>query len=203
MPFARSSSDVTLEETDASGRDRPGLSGIGASGEDLPGFRAVYLAHHPSIYRFLFRMVGVRAEAEDLAQEVFLRYYRKFHSGAGDHLRPWLYRVAMNLAHNSRRDWLRLTRRHFLAGGAGETLGEGPADPARSLERAAERDRVRSVLDGLPARAQRLLSLRYAGLSYEEIAIALELPATSVGKLLSRAEDAFRKAYLEQTREDV
>jgi RNA polymerase sigma-70 factor (ECF subfamily) len=64
-------------------------------------------------------------------------------------------------------------------------------------ERADERSRVRRTLASLKSRSAQLLALRYSGLSYAEIAAALELPQASVGKLLARAEAEFEARYLE------
>jgi len=55
------------------------------------------------------------------------------------------------------------------------------------------RDEVRTVLARIPERSAALLALRYSGLSYAEIAQALDVRASSVGTLLRRAEDAFRR----------
>ena len=59
----------------------------------------------------------------------------------------------------------------------------------------AEQQRVREVLLTLKPRLARLLLLRYSGLSYAEIASALEIAPSSVGTLLARAEKAFEQAY--------
>ncbi|HKW77461.1 MAG TPA: sigma factor-like helix-turn-helix DNA-binding protein, partial [Candidatus Limnocylindria bacterium] len=61
------------------------------------------------------------------------------------------------------------------------------------VESAETRAEVRAALARLPDRSASLLALRYSGLSYEEIAAALGLQRSSIGTLLRRAEDAFRK----------
>ncbi|MGH2492201.1 MAG: sigma-70 family RNA polymerase sigma factor, partial [Candidatus Limnocylindria bacterium] len=66
-------------------------------------------------------------------------------------------------------------------------------DPAEAAETAETRSEVRAALARLPDRSAALLALRYSGLSYEEIAAALGLRQSSIGTLLRRAEDAFRK----------
>jgi RNA polymerase sigma-70 factor (ECF subfamily) len=70
---------------------------------------------------------------------------------------------------------------------------EAAPDPARAAETAETRSEVRAALARLPDRSGALLALRYSGLSYEEIAAALGLRKSSIGTLLSRAEEAFRK----------
>ena len=63
---------------------------------------------------------------------------------------------------------------------------------------AEEQERVRLVLALIPARQAELLVLRSHGLSYDELAAALELNPASIGTLLSRAQNAFRKEYLKR-----
>jgi RNA polymerase sigma-70 factor (ECF subfamily) len=72
---------------------------------------------------------------------------------------------------------------------------EQQSDPQDEYLRREERERVRAALARLPERAAKLLLLRYAGMSYGEIAGALELAPASVGTLLARAERAFLAAY--------
>ena len=71
-----------------------------------------------------------------------------------------------------------------------------PAPPTDAATLAAERvDAVRRALAQLPPRDRQLLLLRYAGYSYGEIAAVLDVAPGSVGTMLVRATDAFRKAY--------
>ena len=78
-----------------------------------------------------------------------------------------------------------------------ERLAEPSAqlDPHAEVVRAEERIRVRAALARLPERQGKLLLLRYAGLSYAEIAAALQVAPGSVGTLLVRAERAFIQTY--------
>jgi RNA polymerase sigma-70 factor (ECF subfamily) len=68
-------------------------------------------------------------------------------------------------------------------------------DPATALEQAQERQRVRSALARMRPRSARLLVLRHSGLSYAEIAAALQVAPASVGTLLARAEREFEEHY--------
>ena len=76
-------------------------------------------------------------------------------------------------------------------------LAEPPAhiDPQDELARAEDRALVRAAIAKLPERQGQLLPLCYAGLSYSEIAGALDLAPASVGTLLARAERAFEAVY--------
>ena len=68
-------------------------------------------------------------------------------------------------------------------------------DPAEKVVRDEVKVAVRVVLARLPERQAQLLLLRQMGLSYAELATACDIAPGSVGKLLSRAADAFRKVY--------
>jgi len=163
---------------------------------DEDEFEALFLAHYDSIYRMLFRLVGSQQQAEDLAQETFLRLYRqRFPEGQEHNVRAWLFRVATNLAYNALRSGRRRERREEVAGREGMEEGNLSPDPAETALRSDERETVRQVLAGLRPRQSQLLLLRYAGLSYRELAEVLEVAPGSVGTLLSRAEAAFEKAY--------
>jgi RNA polymerase sigma-70 factor (ECF subfamily) len=63
---------------------------------------------------------------------------------------------------------------------------------------AAEQEHVRTVLGALDARQAELLVLRASGLSYTEVAAALELNPASVGTLIARAQQAFRKEFIQR-----
>jgi RNA polymerase sigma-70 factor (ECF subfamily) len=140
------------------------------------------------------RVVG--SDAEDVVQEALIKL-------ADDPVgrRPtvevaaWLRRVCLNLAFNRRRDLDR-----WRARAARSELGpDTPEPPDEVVIRQEEQERVRSVLDGLGDRPASVLLLRYSGHSYAEIAATLDIPISSVGSTLARAERAFRAAYPEET----
>lgn len=160
-------------------------------------FDALFLAHYASVYRLLYRIVGAREDAEDLAQETFLRLARqRFPAGRTHNVRAWLYRVATNLAYNLLRGENRRARRQeqFTM----QAASDG-SDPAGAAVVADERVAVRRALACLPQKQAQLLLLRHAGLSYRELADALGIAPGSVGTLLARAEAAFEKAYRAET----
>jgi RNA polymerase sigma-70 factor (ECF subfamily) len=163
---------------------------------DKADFESLFLAHYDGVYRLLFRIVGSREEAEDLAQETFLRLSRQhFPEGRDHNVRAWLYRVATNLAYNALRGQLRQERRQEAVARQAAMNDSQPPDPAEVVLRDDERETVRRVLAGLPSRQAQLLLLRYAGLSYRELADAVGVAPGSVGTLLARAEAAFEAAY--------
>jgi RNA polymerase sigma-70 factor (ECF subfamily) len=165
-------------------------------------FEALFREHWGRVVRLLQRLVSDPSEAEDLALETFLRLYR-------DHRRQqdntnfggWLYRVATNLGLQSIRSWKRRERYETTAGR--NVLEEIPeSSPAEILAREEERRMVRRALARMNGRQSRLLILRYSGLSYQEIASALDLAPASIGPLLVRAEREFEKQYRALAQED-
>lgn len=168
------------------------------SGEER-AFEVLFATHWSPVYGILFRLVGDRQEAEDLAQEVFIRLLRN-PPDLRDHptITPWLYRVATNLGYNALRKGAREARRQERVqrmSEAEESSGDRSVDPEGASLAREERSLVREALSRLPEREQACLVLRYSGLSYAEVADSLGVRANSIGTLLARAEERFRRAY--------
>ena len=161
-----------------------------------PDFEALFQQHWARLCGLLFCLVGDRAEAEDLALDAFYQLYRR--PPDDDHnLGGWLYRVGTRLGFNALRH--RQRRLRYEAEAGRQALQEAPGlDPAQQVEKALERQRVRAVLEQMKPRSARLLLLRHTGLSYAEIATALEIAPGSVGTLLARAEAEFEQEYRRQ-----
>jgi RNA polymerase sigma factor (sigma-70 family) len=155
-------------------------------------FVELFNAHFHRIFRYLDRLSGDPELAADLAQEAFLRLYRR--GSAPDAPEPWLITVATNLFRNARST--RTRRLHLLAATRGEDLlADPPPSPAQAADAAESHRRVRAAIDGLPERERLMLLLRAEGYSYRDIAAALDLNEASVGTLLARAKRAFREIY--------
>lgn len=139
------------------------------------------------IYRYVCRLIGKRAEAEDLTQETFLRLFDSLQKGqAMGNLRPWLYRVAHNLAI----DWLRQQGRleQIEDDALPLTASIDPAPNAEQRLLANERHRrLRDVLRQVSPQQRHCLFLRAEGLSYREIGEALGISVSSVATFLGRA----------------
>ena len=165
--------------------------------ESSVDFESLFGMHWARVYAVIFRIVGDPAEAEDLALEAFLKLHRKMEQvmqAEAISTSGWLYRVATNLGLNALRAQKRRDRYEMEAGK--QSIEAAPAEnPARLYERLEERDRVRQVLSKMKPRSAKVLLLRHAGLSYAEIAAAVQVSPNSIGKLLSRAEKEFEKRY--------
>ncbi len=156
-------------------------------------FETAFREHYPRVYGVLFRLVGDRAEAEDLALETFWKLWERPPARA-ESLGGWLYRVAVRLGYNALRAAQR-RRRYEENAGQEVLMFNAPVDPAQTAERRARRARVRAALSQMPPREAQLLILRHSGLAYKELAEALGVAPGSVGTLLARAEKEFERLY--------
>ncbi|MBP6015446.1 MAG: sigma-70 family RNA polymerase sigma factor [Candidatus Promineofilum sp.] len=99
---------------------------------DAHAFDALFHRHYDRVYGVLFRLVGERAEAEDLAQETFLRLYKRVDRGRplsmDENIGGWLYRVAMNLGYNALRSRRRMDERNGYMIPGDEAIVEQEAD---------------------------------------------------------------------------
>jgi RNA polymerase sigma-70 factor (ECF subfamily) len=159
-------------------------------------FSRIFEAEYHRLYRYLDRASGDPDLAADLAQEAFIRLYRR--GAMPDHPGVWLITVALNLFRNvsstaTRRK--RLLARAWTRGnpGAEQSL------PVQLGESGESSERVRLALRELSQRDQQLLLLRAEGYRYHELAAALSLNEASIGTLLARAKRAFRDAYEEKS----
>jgi RNA polymerase sigma factor (sigma-70 family) len=161
---------------------------------DEAGFRTVFLQHYARIVSLLVRLLGDRTHAEEIANDAFWRLYRQPTLQVDGNVGGWLYRTATNLGIDQLRSTAR-RRQHEEA--AGRQLQQDTADgPLQDLLREEKCGRVRQVLASIrPVQAQ-LLLLRSCGFSYRELADALDLKLASIGTMLNRAEEEFRKQYL-------
>ena len=159
----------------------PGRGGVRADLETV--FRSAY----PRVVGVAARVLGARDEAEDVAQEVFLTFGRSA-VPAGEAI-GWLSVAAAHTALNHLRSGRRRAAREESAAGMAAVTGD-VADAVVTLD---ERRRVRAALARLPRKQAVALVLRHSGLSYAEVAAALDLSPGSVGTIVRRAESALRK----------
>jgi RNA polymerase sigma factor (sigma-70 family) len=155
-------------------------------------FVDIFNAQFQRLSRLLDRLSGEPELASDLAQEAFIRLYRR--GSLPDAPEAWLISVAMNLLRNERSGRSRHHRLLTVERGARAHSDPAPSPEQEAVDADSSR-RVRAALDRLPEREARLLLLRSEGYSYREIATALELNEASVGTLLARARQAFQALY--------
>ena len=156
-------------------------------------FEAAFSEHYTRVYGVLFRLVGDRAQAEDLAVEAFWRLWERAPQHR-ENLGGWLYRVAMRLGYNALRAARRREYYELQAGREALEQTTSP-EPSRTVEQRQERQQVRAVLGDMKERDAQLLVLRHSGFSYREIADTLGVAPGSVGTLLARAEAEFERRY--------
>ena len=171
---------------------------------DQDAFEQLVLDNQNKVYSLAVRLVGDREEAADLAQEAFLKAWQSLSSFQGESsFSTWLYRLTTNLCIDHLR---RQKRRQETAPAVSlddeEAGWAEPADweqdPHRRLE-ASERGRALARgLEQLPEHQRRPLMLReLSGLSYQEIAQALDLDLGTVKSRIARARLALRKILQE------
>ena len=163
-----------------------------ARGGALPastGFDQFFRAEYPAVVGIALRIVRDVHLAEDVAQDVFIAAQQRFPDSLGtDHARAWVKvattHASLNAVRASRR------RRDRQERSLDMTAPAGPEEIAIESEEGRE---VRTALSRMPSHAATVLVLRHSGLSYAEIAEAMEVRVGQVGTMLRRAEARFRK----------
>jgi RNA polymerase sigma-70 factor, ECF subfamily len=168
--------------------------------DDAPfDIEMVFRVQYSRVTRIIGRVVGNRARAEELAVEVFLRLWQK-PLAQGENVEGWLYRVAVRMALDELRRRTRRTRYESLLGVF--FANPAPATPEQIRGANEKQERVRLILGLLQPRQAELLLLRSHGFSYEEVASIVRLNPGSIGTLVSRAQQAFRKEYIKRYGEE-
>lgn len=166
--------------------------------DDAAAFDELMLRYQNRLVTVLEHLVGRRDQAEDLAQEVFLRVYRaRKRYVAGAKFSTWLYTIANHVAANalrsrSRRPEVNISSRATESGSFGTldkvAVAASGAMPTRQMDKAELRDVVREAMQGLSERQRMAVLLnKFEDMSYADIADAMELTPQAVKSLLSRA----------------
>jgi RNA polymerase sigma-70 factor (ECF subfamily) len=153
---------------------------------DGQAFEELVIAYQHRVFGVALRMLGNRAEAEEIAQETFVRAHRALPEFRGDaKLSTWLFAIASRLCLNRLAAGDRRMRRE-----GEETLLRLPADadPAAGVERREVEVALHRAIEALPEERRIVVILRdLEGLGYEEIARALGLELGTVRSRLHRA----------------
>jgi RNA polymerase sigma factor (sigma-70 family) len=162
--------------------------GVGMSRADVRSdLEDVFRSNYARVVATAARVLGSRDQAEDVAQEVFLSFGRS--SVPVGEAGGWLTVAAAHTALNLLRSGRRRSAREEAAGD-GPTVVPDVADLVITRE---ERSSVRAALARLPHRQAAALVLRHSGLSYAEVAAALDMSPGSVGTTVRRAESVLLK----------
>lgn len=169
-----------------------------AADGDLDAFSKVVEAYRPRVQRIAYSAVGSAQEADDVAQEVFVKVWQNLDRYVhGASFSSWLYRITVNTAIDRLR-----RRKPTLA--LDDLIGEATSNPSneRPEQLVLQRDtteRVRHAIAALPPTARITLILReYEQLSYKEIAEVLQIPIGTVMSRLNYARQALKRSLADQ-----
>jgi RNA polymerase sigma-70 factor (ECF subfamily) len=180
----------------------PEVEGSGYAGEsvqileraiagDRDAFDQIVLRYERRVLMTAWRLLGRREDAQDAAQEVFLRLYRYMrHFDKNRALLPWLYRMTVNVCHDLHRK-----RRREDALAAGEVDQEKLAyDPAIEITRSEQRQIIEAALEKLTEKERAAVVLRdIEGLATRDVAGILGSSETTVRSQISTARVKIRK----------
>jgi RNA polymerase sigma-70 factor, ECF subfamily len=158
-------------------------------------FEKLYLEHYGRVVGVLFRLTSSRSEAEELSNEVFWKLYRqRLLPNPDGNVSGWLYRTATNLGIDQLRKSAR-RREHESEAARIAFQTHRSSGPLDGVLRDEKRRLVRQVLARLKPVQAKALVLRASGFSYHEVGETLGVKRASVGTLILRAEQAFRKHF--------
>ncbi len=165
-----------------------------ATAKEKIEFDEAFTLHHRTVFRTARSVVQDSGLAEDVTQEVFLRLYNHLDSITdAEMLRPWLIRVAINVARNALRTKYRANTRDE------NYVKEYEESSAFSVETSYEQreqlSEVNRALLKIKEPLRSCLLLKQQGLSYREIAESLSLNETSIGTFVARARREFVRFY--------
>lgn len=170
------------------------------SGE-AKAFDEFVIRYSANVFALLIRLTEDEEEARDLTQDTFLNALKAIKNFRGDaDLKTWLYRIAVNESRNRFRWWKRRNRSSTISldaenvfGQTGEVADLGENPETATLRRERERA-LRQALGELPANFREVIVLRdIEGLSYEEVASALETNVGTVKSRIARGREELRK----------
>ncbi len=159
---------------------------------DETALAQVYDDHSGEIYRYAYRQLGDRAQAEDCVADTFSRFLQAVHRGAGpgSNLRAYLFRIA----HNWITDRYRLQRPELLPLEHGQLASEEPG-PARQYQIRMEQGSLREALRELTPDQRQVIALKFLeGWSHAEIAETMEKTTGAVKALQHRGIASLRRA---------
>lgn len=175
---------------------------VTATAKETIGFDEAFTLHHRTVFRTARSVVQDSGLAEDVTQEVFLRLYNNLDSiSDAEMLRPWLIRVAINVARNTLRTKYRANTRdeNYVK----EYEETSVFSIETNYEQREQLTEVNRALSKIKEPLRSCLILKQQGLSYKEIAESLSLNETSIGTFVARARKEFVRFYGKIGREEV
>ena len=159
-------------------------------------FERFFREHYPAVVRIACGVVGDPQAAQDVAQDVFIAALHRFPDpGASQHAPAWVRVAAAHTGLNAIRGERRRGQRQQQCG-----IDVAPPGPEEAVLDQESRAEVRQALRRVPRRSAIVLVLRHSGLSYAEVAEAMNVNVGHVGTMLRRAESALRKELNDATR---
>ena len=165
-----------------------------AGAKETIGFEEAFTLHHRTVFRAARSVVQDAGLAEDVTQEVFIRLYKHIDTLPNlEMLRPWLIRVALNVAKNTLRGNIRANTRdeNYVK----ETVSNSIFSVESEYEQKSEVSEINRALSKVKEPLRSCLVLKQQGLSYREIAESLSLNETSIGTYVARARAEFMRFY--------
>ena len=170
------------------------MSGQSAAETEKIVFDEAFTLHNRTVFRAACAVVKDAGLAEDITQETFIRLYNNLDSISSEEmLKPWLIRVAINLAKNTIRGNSRANTREENYVKERSDTEEVTAEV--HLVKREEAGEVRSALSKVKEPHRSCLILKHQGLSYKEIAESLSLTETSIGTYIARGKKEFIRYY--------
>lgn len=165
-----------------------------AAAKEIIEFDEAFSLHHRTVFRAARSVVHDCGLAEDVTQEVFIRLYKHMNTITdAEMLRPWLIRVALNVARNTLRGNIRANTRdeNYVK----ETAENNVFSVETHYEEQAGVNEINRALNKVKEPLRSCLILKQQGLSYREIAESLSLNETSIGTYVARARTEFLRFY--------
>ena len=172
-------------------------------------FRSLLDSYQDKVYNQAYRMLGSREEAEEATQDVFLKIHRGLAEFRGEaKITSWIFRITANVCITRlRRKQMKTTSIDEADGAEGrapaEMLADEGADPESGFQEQEMAEIVREEVRRLPALWAQAISLHYFGAqSYDEVALAMEIPRPTVATYISRGKQQLAKQIVARTGKD-
>ncbi len=171
--------------------------------DKLKRFEKVVLPHLNAAFNLARWLTRSDHDAEDVAQEAYLRAFRFFDGFHGGDGRLWLLTIVRNTCYT----WLKQNRERELTTVFDEeihSVGSDAPNPETMLLQSVDNQLLRQALEGLPVEFREVVVLReLEGLSYKEIANITDLPVGTVMSRLARARKRLEQSLADRMKEEV